>query len=135
MLSLNPSAKRQLGQSTTEYALTIGIIALLAVGAIYVFGTWNSNQMNSAADSISGGISAGQGGGGGANSAAGNGGQGTSGHQTSGGSGSNSGSGGTTSGSGSNGSSNGSSGSSASNNGGGGAGSVSNPPVPVSNKK
>lgn len=131
MLSFNPSAKRQLGQSTTEYALTIGIIALLAVGAIYVFGTWNSNQMNSAADSISGGISAGQGGGGGANSAAGNGGQGTTGHQTSGGSGGNSGSGGTTSGSGSN----GSSGSSASNNGGGGAGSVSNPPVPVGNKK
>jgi Tfp pilus assembly protein FimT len=131
MFLLKRPQKKQLGQSTTEYALTLAIIALLAIGAIYVFGTWNSNQMNSAADSISGGISAGQGGGGGANSAAGNGGQGTTGHQTGGGGAGNSGSGGASSGSGS--SSGGDN--SANNNSGGAAGSVSNAPTPVTNKK
>jgi Flp pilus assembly pilin Flp len=130
MFLLKRSEKKQLGQSTTEYALTIGIIALFAVGAIYVFGTWNSNQMNSAASSVSGGMSGGQNGGGASGGSAGDAGQGTANQQTGGGGGSNNETGG-------NGNSGGnSSGSSKAGNGSGGsAGSVSDTPTPVNNKK
>jgi hypothetical protein len=122
MASLKRSRDRVSGQSTTEYALVIAIIAVLSVGAIYVFGSWNSNQMNNAADSVSGGLSSGQDGGSSSGAASGNGSgatsnQGGGGGTANGGVGGNGGSG---TGSGGNSGANGQNGS------GGSAGSVNN---------
>lgn len=39
MISPNRRTKKQTGQSTTEYALTIAVIALFVIGAIYAVGS------------------------------------------------------------------------------------------------
>src|ERR1700682_2784732 len=95
MISPNRRSKKESGQSTTEYALMLVILALFAVGAIYAMGGWNSNQVNTGAHSFSAGVPGGSGSGGtaggggtGGSGGSGSGGAGTGGGAGSGGSGS-----------------------------------------------
>ena len=129
MISPNRRSKKESGQSTTEYALMIVILALFAVGAIYAMGGWNSNQVNKAAHSFSAGVPGGGGGGSGSGGTAGGGGTGGSGGSGSGG-GAGTGGGAGSGGSGSSGGGSGSvPGGGGSGGGGGAGGGVSNTPV------